>query len=100
MIIVLGTIEVGVDDRQRYLEEKAPQVESTLGEAGCIDYCFAADSGDPSRVRLVERWATMADLEAHVAGLRAAPAPEGQPVPSRMVAFDVLQADPVTPPWT
>lgn len=99
MIIVLGTIEVDVADRQRYLEEKVPQVESTLGEPGCLDYCFAADGRDPSGVRLVERWASMADLEAHVARLRAAPAPVDLPVPSRMVAIDLFEAEPAQAPW-
>jgi quinol monooxygenase YgiN len=99
MIIVLGTVEVDAGDRRRFLEEKAPQVAATLAESGCIDYCFSADGRDPARVRLVERWATMADLEAHVAGLRSAPAPDIPPVPSRMVAVDVFDAAPVRPPW-
>jgi hypothetical protein len=41
----------------------------------------------------------MADLEAHVAALRAAPAPTGSPVPSRMLGIEVLEARVVTPPW-
>jgi quinol monooxygenase YgiN len=99
MVIVLGVIEVGVGDRDRFLEEKAPQVAATLAEAGCVDYAFAADASDPGRVRLVERWETMADLEAHVAALRAAPPPPRPPVPSHTVAVDVLEARTVRPPW-
>jgi quinol monooxygenase YgiN len=99
MIIVLGVIEVGVGDRDRFLVQKALQVTATLGETGCVDYAFAADGTDPRRVRLVERWETMADLEAHVTALRAAPLPTGPPVPSRMVAVDVLEAQAVRPPW-
>jgi len=99
MIIVLGILEVDADQRQRFLEGKVPQVEATLAEPGCVDYCFSADSGDPARVRLVERWASLADLEAHVVGLRSAPAPESPPVSSRMVEVDVFDAEPVRPPW-
>jgi quinol monooxygenase YgiN len=99
MIIVLGIIEVDAGDRQRYLEEKAPQEVATRDEAGCIEYVFSAEAGDPGRVRLVERWETMADLEAHLAGLRAGPGPDRPPVPSRMVAIDVLEAEVITPPW-
>jgi len=99
MIIVLGIVEVEPAERQRFLEEKAPQVAATRHEAGCVDYCFSADAGDPGRVRLVEKWETMADLDAHVTALRAAAGPPQAPVPSRMVAIDVLEAQVVTPPW-
>jgi quinol monooxygenase YgiN len=99
MIIVLGTIEVDDADRERFLREKGPQTAATRDEHGCVDYAFSADGEDPGRVRLVERWETMADLEAHVAALRAAPAPTGSPVPSRMLGIEVLEARVVTPPW-
>jgi quinol monooxygenase YgiN len=100
MIIVLGIVEVDPGDRVRFLEEKAPQVVATRAEAGCVDYAFSADAGDPGRVRLVERWETMGDLEAHIAALRAGPKPAQPPVPSHMVSIDVLEAEVVTPPWS
>jgi quinol monooxygenase YgiN len=99
VIIVLGVIEVDAGDRARFLEEKGRQVAATRAEAGCIDYAFSADADDPGRVRLVERWETMADLEAHVAALRAGPAPERPPVSSRTLSIDVLDAQAVRPPW-
>ena len=99
MIVVLGIIEVDAADRGRYLAEKAPQVAATRAEAGCLDYAFAADATDPGRVRLVERWEHMADLEAHVAAMSASPAPERPPVPSRTVGIEVLEARAVRPPW-
>jgi len=99
MIIVLGIVEVDVRDRGRFLEEKAPQVATTRAEVGCVDYAFSADAGDPGRVRLVEKWETMSDLEAHVAALGSAPAPTQPPVTSRMVAIEVLEAQAVPPPW-
>jgi len=99
MIVVLGIIEVDAADRSRYLAEKVPQVAATRAECGCLDYAFSADSDDPGRVRLVERWERMADLEAHVAALSASTAPERPPVPSRTVAVDVLEARAVRPPW-
>jgi quinol monooxygenase YgiN len=99
MIIVLGVFEVEAGDRDRFLEEKAAQVTATRAEAGCIDYAFAGDAADPGRVRLVERWETMADLEAHVAALRSAPPPTTPQVPARTVAVDVLDAQVVRAPW-
>ena len=74
MIIVLGVFEVAAEGPRRFLEEKAAQVTATRAETGCLDYAFSADAADPGRVRLVERWETMADLEAHVAALRSTPA--------------------------
>ncbi len=99
MIVVLGVVEVAAGDRGRYLEEKAAQVAATRAEQGCVEYAFSSDADDPGRVRLVERWETMADLEAHVAALRSAPAPTGPTVASRMVAVDVLDAREVRAPW-
>jgi quinol monooxygenase YgiN len=99
MIIVLGTIEVEPGDRSRFLDEKSSQVTATRAEAGCLDYTFAADSGDPGRVRLVEKWESMADLEAHVAGLATAPPPAHPGVASTMVEIEVLEAQGVRPPW-
>ncbi len=99
MIVVLGVIEVAADDRVRFLEEKADQVAATRSERGCVDYAFSSDADDPGRVRLVERWETMADLEAHVAALRSTPAPARPPVASRMVAIEVLDAQAVRAPW-
>ena len=92
MIIVLGTIEVEPADRVRYLDEKSSQVTATLAEGGCIDYAFAADGVDPGRVRLVEKWESMADLEAHVTALRAAPPAADPGVASRTVGIEVLEA--------
>ena len=99
MVIVFGIIEVDGGDRGRYLEEKASQATATRTEAGCVEYTFAADADDPARVRLVERWESMADLEAHVATVRAAAAPMQPSVPSRMVSVEVFEARAVQPPW-
>jgi quinol monooxygenase YgiN len=99
MVIVVGIIEVEPDDRLRYLESKAGQVAATLAEAGCLDYSYAADARDPGRVRLLERWDTMADLQAHVDALRSAPVPAAPPVPSRMAEATVYEAVPAAAPW-
>ena len=99
MIIVLGTYEVDAAERGRFLDAKASQVAHTRTESGCIGYAFAADSDDPTLVRLVERWESMADLEAHVTALRSAPAAGGTTVPSRMVEVEVYRAEAVRPPW-
>jgi len=95
MIIVVGTIEVAVSDRDRYLESRLHQVAHTLDETGCIDYSFAADATHPDRIRLLERWETMADLRAHIAALRAV-APSAEPVvSSQFTEVSVYEATPI-----
>ncbi len=95
MIIVVGTIEVAEAERDRFLETKREQVSHTLTETGCIDYSFAADATHPGRVRLLERWETQADLQAHVAALRSAGPPAEPPVTSRFTEVSVYDATPV-----
>lgn len=98
MIIVIGIFEVAGPDRPRFLDAKADQVAATVREHGCLDYGFAADAADPTRVRLVERWESMEDLVAHIAGLRSAPPPTVPPVPSTMVEVSIYEASPTTLP--
>ena len=98
MIIVIGIFEVVESDRPRFLDAKADQVVATVREHGCLDYAFAADAADPTRVRLIERWESMEDLRAHIAGLRSAPPPAEPPVPSTMVEVSVYEATPTTLP--
>jgi len=95
MIIVVGTIEVAESDRVRYLESRHDLVANTLDETGCIDYSFAADATRADRVRLVERWETLADLQAHVAALRAAAPTTGPVVSSKYTEVSVYEATPV-----
>lgn len=99
MVIMVGVIEVEAGDRDRYLASRRDQVVATLAEAGCLDYSYAADAGDPARVRLLERWESMADLVAHVAALRSADPPAGPSVPSRMAEVTLYEARPVRAPW-
>jgi quinol monooxygenase YgiN len=95
MIIVVGIVEIAEAERGRFLESKRDQVSHTLAEAGCIDYSFAADATHPDRVRLVERWETLADLQAHVAALRAAGPPDKPAVTSKFTEVSVYDATPV-----
>ncbi len=99
MVIVVGVFAMEPGDRARFLESRTDQVAATRSEPGCLDYSFAADAGDPGRVRLLERWESMAALEAHVAALGAAPSAGRPAVPARTVELTVFSADPVTPPW-
>jgi quinol monooxygenase YgiN len=45
------------------------QVVSRLSqdEPGCLAYAMSADASDPGRVRVFERWSSVAALDAHLA---------------------------------
>jgi quinol monooxygenase YgiN len=68
VIIVNGTFEVDPDERDAFLAERGERMRTSRAEAGCLEYTFAADPLQPERVVLFERWASQADLDAHLAG--------------------------------
>ncbi len=89
MLIVAGTIDVDVGDRDRFLASRAEQVRASRLEHGCLAYGFAADVDDPGRIHLFERWTDDDALEAHLAGLKAAAAPDDGPAPVAVLARDI-----------
>jgi quinol monooxygenase YgiN len=93
VIIVAGYFDVDEGDRRAYLDAKAAQAEHTLGEHGCREYAFSADDVHAGRVRLFELWDTMADLQAHLAHLRASP-PDPSPVAVQDSEIQVFEATP------
>jgi quinol monooxygenase YgiN len=99
MIIVQGVFRVTADDRERYLAESLETQRVSRGERGCIEYVVAADPLDPQRVVLSERWATRADLDAHLDALRArrAAAAEAGATPSAPVSREIrfFEATPI-----
>ena len=97
MIVVTGIYDVAEGDRRAFLDSKADQAAVARGEAGCREYAFSSDDVHPGRVRLIEQWDSMADLQAHLAALRAAdPAPS--PVTVQSSEFHVYEATPTRLP--
>jgi quinol monooxygenase YgiN len=90
VIVVLGRFDLAPEDRDRFIDSKRAQVEHTLTEAGCLDYGFSLDARDAGRVRLTERWESMAALTAHVTALRAAPPADPGP---RVVSHEITVID-------
>ncbi|MBX7167355.1 MAG: antibiotic biosynthesis monooxygenase [Pirellulales bacterium] len=75
MIHVLATIELNPGVRAQFLDEFRRLVPSVLAEEGCIEYGPAIEIATsipgtpPPRddvVMVVEKWATIAALEAHL----------------------------------
>lgn len=75
MVIVGGTFELDPELRDAFIESRSDMMRTSRGEAGCIEYTFAADPLDPGRVVLFEKWEDQAALDAHIAAQRAAPRP-------------------------
>jgi quinol monooxygenase YgiN len=75
MIVVLATVELHAAKREDFLREFRQIVPKVRAEAGCIEYFPAIDTTSglaaqgPSRedvVVVVEKWASIAALEAHL----------------------------------
>lgn len=67
MIIVVAALEFeNQTDRDRAVElTKEVQMATRVEEAGCRDYCFAADPSVPTRVQVYELWDDSQSLAAH-----------------------------------
>jgi quinol monooxygenase YgiN len=96
MLIVAGQFVVAPDQRERFLESRAAAIRASRAEAGCLEYCFSADSLDPGVVRIFERWEDRASLDAHlkVVAARNATAPSAVEVLRReLVRYVVDEFD-------
>lgn len=71
MIIVGGSFEVDPAQRDAFLAERYQMMQKSRSEDGCLEYTFAADPLESSRVILFERWESQAALDAHLAALSA-----------------------------
>jgi quinol monooxygenase YgiN len=67
-IIISGTVDLPPERLDQALADARPLIEGALTEPGCLDYDWCPDPLRPGRVRVFERWASEAALEAHFAG--------------------------------
>lgn len=97
VVIVAGVFTVDPGQREAFLASKMDRMRTSRAEQGCLEYTFSADPLDPSRVLLYERWASQADLDAHLA-VPAAPTPPGSdvvPTSASIVVYDVTGERPL-----
>ena len=73
MIHVIATIEVVEGKRDAFLEEFRRIIKSVRDEDGCIEYGPAIDveaefatPARPNMVTIIEKWASLPALEAHL----------------------------------
>jgi quinol monooxygenase YgiN len=56
MLIIAGHLVVSPKERDGYVAECGTVVQVALEAPGCLDFSITADSVDPSRIRIFERW--------------------------------------------
>lgn len=56
MLIIAGHLTVDPADRDAYVTDCARAVALARRAPGCLDYALTADTLDPSRINVYERW--------------------------------------------
>ncbi len=64
MLIIAGHLITAAEDRHAFVLEGAEVVSMARGAAGCLDFSITADTLDPQRVNIFERWETEEELLA------------------------------------
>ena len=64
MVIVAGCLRVDPGGRADYLEGCEGVVAAARRAPGCRDFAISADSTDPGRINIFERWDSQSAVEA------------------------------------
>lgn len=92
-VIVQGVFVVDPAERDRFVEASTGGMQASRAEPGCLEYVFAADPLDPSRVVLSERWESMEHLQKHLEGPAYRPAQDRpEPRSAEIVIYEVASA--------
>ena len=67
MIVVNVKLETNPGAVEALKAAIATVEKASRAEPGCIDYVFATEINDPTRVRIVEHWASLDALKFHMA---------------------------------
>ena len=76
MIISLGTVTVSTEHASQVSQMLSGLAAQTRTEPGCLDYRVAHDLEVPGRFSLVETWASLGEMQTHLALPHIAPAVE------------------------
>lgn len=92
-VVVQGVFVVDPEERDRFIEASTGAMRASRQEAGCMEYVFAPDPLDSSRVVLSERWESMQHLQDHLDGAASRPAPDRPKPRSAMIEiYEVASA--------
>jgi quinol monooxygenase YgiN len=64
MVIVAGHVVVDPEQREDYLAGCVEVVRQARRAAGCLDFSISADLLEPGRINILERWESVAAVEA------------------------------------
>jgi quinol monooxygenase YgiN len=64
MLIVAGYVITDAEDRDAFVAEGVKVVSMARSAPGCLDFSITADTLDPKRVNIYERWETEKELLA------------------------------------
>jgi quinol monooxygenase YgiN len=64
VLIIAGYLIVARPDRNAYVAECVATVEAARVAPGCLDYSITADTVDPDRIVIYERWQSEHELLA------------------------------------
>lgn len=64
MLIIAGSIQVSPAQRDAYVAECVPIVEAARASDGCLSFSISADTVEPDRILIFERWETEEQLLA------------------------------------
>jgi quinol monooxygenase YgiN len=64
VLIIAGYLVVDAEDRDAFVAEGVEAVSAARGAPGCLDFSITADTLDPQRVNIFERWETEEELLA------------------------------------
>jgi quinol monooxygenase YgiN len=93
-MIVQGVFVVEPGERDRFIEASIEGMRASRAEAGCLEYVFAADPLDSTRVVLSERWESMDLLQQHLKGQASRPAGDRpKPRSAEVVIYEVASAN-------
>jgi quinol monooxygenase YgiN len=67
MIVVNVKLETNPGAVEALKEAIATVEKLSRAEPGCVDYVFATEINDPTRVRIVEHWVSLDALKFHMA---------------------------------
>jgi quinol monooxygenase YgiN len=62
MLIIAGQHQVDAAQRDRYVADCVAVVEQARAAPGCLDFAISADTVEPDRVNVYERWESDDDL--------------------------------------
>ena len=66
MILIAGFLKYPPGEIEKLKDDMQKVVEATRREEGCINYDFAVDITDPTRLIVFERWRDHEALDGHI----------------------------------